>query len=159
MYWRTCQLPDPWGRWRVTTPSPIVTGAGEFGGDVLALQLNVDFSDVGIIGGTAGFTFGDVVLQNFTGDLASLNGLSVRQYLEVANHVLGGGTSSIPNPIGQLAPVTDDLTNAFMAGHPSAFAAQYLAAPSPGIVAEPTTVAMLGCGLIAILSARRRSAW
>ena len=34
--------------------NPGFTTSGEFGGDVLALQLNVDFSDAGFVTGTAG---------------------------------------------------------------------------------------------------------
>jgi hypothetical protein len=38
---------------------PSSTSSGLFGGEVLALQFNVDFSDAGLISGSAGLAFGD----------------------------------------------------------------------------------------------------
>jgi hypothetical protein len=64
---------------------------------VLALQLNVDFSDAGFLLGTSGLHFGDLVLQNLTAantgfaSLPALNGVTVRQFLADANTALGGG--------------------------------------------------------------------
>jgi hypothetical protein len=62
--------------------NPISTSSGAFGGDVMALTFNVDFSDAGLLPGTSGLRFGDLTLDNFTGTLAPLDGLTVRQFLE-----------------------------------------------------------------------------
>ncbi|HUF54925.1 MAG TPA: hypothetical protein VMR52_14340, partial [Dehalococcoidia bacterium] len=47
------------------------SSSGEFGGDVVALKLNVDFSDSGVLSGTA--AFGDLLLCNLT--TTGFNGL------------------------------------------------------------------------------------
>jgi hypothetical protein len=65
-----------------------------FGGNVLALQLDVDFSDAGVLGGTSGLAFGDLRMCNFT-TLSALNGMTVRQYLALVNTLLGGGTGRV----------------------------------------------------------------
>ena len=44
---------------------PTSTSSGGFGGEVLALRLNVDFEAAGLIGGTGG-KFADLKLCNFT---------------------------------------------------------------------------------------------
>jgi hypothetical protein len=73
------------------TLNPITTSSGAFGGEVLALQFNVDFSDAGLLPGTAGLRFGDLVLANLTGSESVLNGLTVRQFLGDMNILLSWG--------------------------------------------------------------------
>ncbi len=73
---------------------PISTAAGAFGGDVLALHLNVDFSDARVEG-TLAPPFGDLVLCN-VGTLP-LNGTTVRQFLAIVDTLLGGGSSPVPH--------------------------------------------------------------
>src|SRR5260370_10778482 len=60
--------------------NPTQTSSGAFGGDVLTLELNVDFSDAGFLLGTSGIPFGNLILPNFT-TLPNLNALTVRQFL------------------------------------------------------------------------------
>jgi hypothetical protein len=60
---------------------------GEFAGNVLALQLSVDFSDKGV---TTAF-LGEQRIR-----YGALEGTSVREILQIANQVLGGNTAALP---------------------------------------------------------------
>ena len=42
---------------------PTSSPSGSFGGDVLVLRLNVDFSDAGFLHGTSKIPFGNLVLE------------------------------------------------------------------------------------------------
>lgn len=59
--------------------NPISTGSGGLGGEVVGLKLNVDFSDAGLLPGSSGLRFGDLVLENFSIEPV-FNGLTVRQF-------------------------------------------------------------------------------
>jgi hypothetical protein len=72
--------------------NPTSSSAGAFGGDVVALQLNVDFSDTEILQGAVGMLFGGLTLCGISSP--SLSGFTVRQVLEAANTLLGGGSSA-----------------------------------------------------------------
>jgi len=63
------------------------TEAGEFASQVLALQLNVDFSNAGILPNG---------LANWVLDSGPLAGKTVAEVLALANTVLGGDTSALP---------------------------------------------------------------
>ena len=102
---------------------PLSTSAGEFGGEVTALAINVDFADAGVTAGTAPVAFGDLLLCQFTA-LPALNGLTVRQYLGVVETLLGGGSGVYS--IAQLDPVTNDLDSAFPDGMATVFAQDHL---------------------------------
>src|SRR5271170_2140472 len=56
--------------------NPSSTCSGAFGGDVLALEFNVDFSDAGFLAAASGIPFGDLVLEGFS-TLPQLDGLTV----------------------------------------------------------------------------------
>ncbi len=103
---------------------PTSSPSGAFGGDVLALQLDVDFSDAGLLPATSGQKFGDLTLCNFpavTGDdLSAANGMTVRQLLAAANTALGGGTQVLN--INELDWLASSLNSAFDNGTPSSFA-------------------------------------
>ena len=92
---------------------PTSTSSGTFGGDVLALQFDVDFSKAGFLVHSSGIPFGSLVLQNFS-TLPALNGLTVSQFLGDANTCLGGG--SCIESIGVMDTVTADLTGSFSGG-------------------------------------------
>jgi hypothetical protein len=115
--------------------NPVTTSSGAFGGDVLALEFNVDFSDAGLLPGTSGLRFGDLVLAGFS-TFPQLNGLTVRQFLGDMNTLLSGGSSIIsiselqPYPLGGAFDV-NDLNSSFSNGIPSQFAQDHLVAPSP----------------------------
>jgi len=87
-------LPDTGssGSLSTTYVNPITTSAGQFGGDVVALKINIDFSDAGVTAGSSGIRFGDLILTNWTD--TTLNGMSVRQLLDLANSVVAGQSTS-----------------------------------------------------------------
>jgi hypothetical protein len=105
---------------------PTSSSSGQFGGNVVALELDVDMSDAGVLGGTSGLRFGDLLLCEFT--TPALNGITVRQFLAIANTLLGGGSG--PLTIDDADPITFELTRAFVGGDPSTFAQQHLFAGS-----------------------------
>ncbi|MBU2447491.1 MAG: CIA30 family protein [Bacteroidetes bacterium] len=67
---------------------PSTTSAGVFAGQVVALKLNVAFSDAGVLG-VNGVKLGELVVTQGT-----LAGKTVYEVLNIANVLLGGGTSS-----------------------------------------------------------------
>jgi len=105
---------------------PTSTASGAFGGNVLALRLNVDFSAAGVLGGTGGH-FGDLKLCNFTNaqplgfscdaltqaQADALNGQAVAQVLAEANTVLGGGTETYGLTLCQLDTLVGELSRSF----------------------------------------------
>jgi hypothetical protein len=68
-----------------TNPTKIESGV--FGGQVLALQLNVDFDDKLVIGDGLSPAFGDLVFHDTD---PMFDGKTVREVLDVANLALGG---------------------------------------------------------------------
>lgn len=104
--------------------NPLTTSAGELGGQVLALQLNVDFSAT--FGNSV--ALGNLRICNF-GAVPSLNGVTVGEFLASASWLLGGGGGSIgPATATSVASL---INGAFADGTPSTFAQNILvAAPS-----------------------------
>ena len=133
---------------------PTSTSSGLLGGSVLALQLNVDFNDAGFLHGTNSALFGDLILTElaFTPEF---NGYSVRQFLEEANLILGGGPTTATYE--DVFFLVQDLGSAFNAGSPSAFAQDHLLLPAVAVVPEPATLALLALGLAGLGFARRRT--
>jgi hypothetical protein len=101
--------------------NPTSTSSGEFGGDVLALQLDVDFSDAGFTIGTSGLRFGDLTLCGLT---TPVNGMSVRDFLAVANTLLGGGSNGYD--ISDIGPLTVLVDTSFNGGAATSFAQAHL---------------------------------
>ncbi|MCU1237169.1 MAG: Ig family protein, partial [Candidatus Solibacter sp.] len=90
--------------------NPTTSNAGVFAGQVLALQLSVDFSNKGITpGGLAG-------LKLNGGPLA---GQTIAQVLALANAVLGGNTSALPTglTVSGLNEIVNSLNNNFDGGN------------------------------------------
>jgi hypothetical protein len=85
------------------------TGAGVFAGQVLALELNVDFSNKGIT---------PQGLANLKVAYGPFQGQTVAQILTLANAVLGGSTSSLPSgtTISDLNSAVDSINNNFDSG-------------------------------------------
>ena len=103
--------------------NPLSSDAGSFAGQVLALQLNKDFSDAGYIQGTQQLIFGDLIIHDFT-SVPAVNGMSVRQFLAIANTILGGGAAAFgPTTASAVASL---LNYAFENGTPSQFAQDHL---------------------------------
>lgn len=102
---------------------PSTTASGAFGGNVVALTLNVAFSDAGATPGGAGLRFGDLTLCSVD-TLPALNGQPVRDVLALANTLLGGGSGVYS--IAQVDPIAQQLNGSFGSGNPSAFAQDHL---------------------------------
>jgi len=133
--------------------NPIATASGAFGGEVLGLELNVDFSDAGLLPGSSGIRFGDLVLENFTTQPV-FNDLTVRQFLGDVNTLLGAGTTIFT--IADLDGMVGALNAAFSDGTPTAFAQAHLVAPtSTSTVPEPSSWLLLIPAVLA-LGWRRR---
>ena len=134
--------------------NPISTASGGFGGEVLGLKFNVDFSDAGLLPGASGIRFGDLVLTNFSPFLSPFNGLTVRQLLGDTNTLLGGGSSAFT--IGDLGTIVQDVNASFGNGTPTAFAQAHLVAPAPvSTVPEPSSWILLLTGAPAMGLASR----
>jgi hypothetical protein len=97
---------------------PTTSSAGVFGGDVAALKLNVDFNDAGYVTGTASVKLGDLLLCNVTP--ATLNGVTVRQFLATANSVIGA--SSTTYTAVELDTLANRIDASFAGGAASTFA-------------------------------------
>lgn len=102
--------------------NPLSGSAGSFGGQVLALELNVDFSNANVTDPG----FGNLTLCNLPA--SSLNGQTVSQVLADMNTALGGGALPAGYSIGGSDPATslntlaDDLNSSWDNSQPGGFA-------------------------------------
>jgi len=103
--------------------NPTSTSSGAFGGIVLALRLNIDLSDAGVLRSNTGLRFGDLSLCNYA-KLPSLTGMTVRNISALANTVLGGGSNGYT--IDDVAEVAGQLDMAFFNGVPNPFAQEHV---------------------------------
>jgi hypothetical protein len=103
--------------------NPTSTSSGAFGGIVLALRLNIDLSDAGVLRSNTGLRFGDLRLCNYT-RLTSLNGMTVRNLSALANTLLGGGSNGYT--IDDITEVAGQLGEAFLNGVPNPFAQDHI---------------------------------
>ena len=135
---------------------PASSASGVFGGRVLALRLNIDFSDAGLTTHPNGAAFGDLILTGLTGTEASMNGLTVRELQSDVNTLLGGGT--VPNiSIADADDVTNDVDTAFNGGPISTFGMNDLELPPSAATPLPATLPLFASALGALgLLARRR---
>ena len=123
---------------------PTSSASGVFGGEVLALRFNVDFPDAGLMLGALGVPFGDLVIHDYA-SLPQTNGLSVRQVLDQANVVLGGGVAGYNAASANI--LVGNLNASFAGGTPSPFAQGHLRMPCyPDCNGDGAlTVADFGC--------------
>ena len=79
------------------------------------IEAQHGFSAAGLLPGTSGLHFGDLVLTGMTGTDSGLNGLTVSQFLTLTNTALGGGDTGFTFPdldieLAQLNNAFDDGT-------------------------------------------------
>lgn len=97
------------------------TAAGVLAGQVLALQLSVDFTAAGVLGSNA---IGGFTLCN-TGNVA-LDGQTLSQVLAAANVALGGGALPYGLSYSGLNTLITNLNEGFDNGNTSAWAAAHI---------------------------------
>ena len=138
--------------------NPTTTSAGIFAGQVAGLKLNIDFSAAGLLPGTSGLHFGDLVLTGMTGTDSGLNGLTVSQFLSLVDTALGGGDTGFT--FTDLDIELAELNNAFDDGsQPSSFAQDHLVAPGSSVaMPEPPTLLLAALGLLAAAIFRKTRA-
>jgi hypothetical protein len=96
----------------VSATNPTQSSANVFGGQVLALELNVDFSDAGITGPGIGS------LHVKSGPL---QGNTLQQVLALANQVLGGGALPAGLTVSGLNDVVDSINQSFDGGNSTGY--------------------------------------
>jgi len=99
--------------------NPTDSAACEFASQVLALALNINFSDAGITTGTG--ILGDLTLNDPT---SPLNGKTLRQILALANIALGGGNAGVS--ISTLMPLLTSINQGFDNCQPTSWAIAHL---------------------------------
>jgi hypothetical protein len=102
---------------------PTSSASGSYGGEVAALRLNIAFGDDNLLGGTSGLHLGDLHLCAFT-DVTQLNGMTVRQFQDLANTLLGGGTGIYA--IADIFPTIANINMSFNGGPVTTFAQTHL---------------------------------
>jgi hypothetical protein len=134
------------------TANPTDTSSGIFGGEVLALQLDFAFADAGLLVGSTGIRFEDLVLRDLSRPyLQSFNGSTVRDFFTEASLILGGGTYLDPGDESGFFNLAYELDFAFDGGMPSQFAQNHLR-----VVPEPAAGALAIIAIMIVPLARRR---
>ncbi len=113
------------GRLTADLVNPTSSSAGVFGGQVLALQINVDFSARGAVGGTD-VPVGDLILKDVD---PALDGRSIAEVLSLAKTVLGGGSLPDGTSYSSLNDAVTKLNEAFDNCSPSGWAPLHLRRP------------------------------
>ena len=111
--------------------NPLTTPAGSFAGEVLALRLNIGFSDTGFLG-DSGVYFGDLRIHNVPelGPGLNLTGITIRELYNIAGSVLGGQSAAAYfTTVASLNSVTAELNRAFSYGYVSDWALAHLRLP------------------------------
>jgi hypothetical protein len=98
------------------------SSSGVFGGQVLALQINVDISAAGLPHADDQ-KIGDLKLCN-TG--TSLDGMTISQILAIANSVLGGGALPSGFTVSDLNDLITDLNESFDNCNPDGWAQEHI---------------------------------
>ena len=99
------------------------------GGDILALKLNIGFTDAGLVAGTAPLTYKNLRVCGLTAT-PTYNGMTLDQLLGELNTALGGGFAAYT--YDDLNTLASDVSVAFEGGAASLFAQGHLfSAPCP----------------------------
>jgi hypothetical protein len=125
--------------------NPLSSASGQFGGSVVALKLNIDFSDAGHTLGTLGIPYGDLVIHDYS-DFPQVNDLTIRQVLGEANICLSG---AIVCSAADFNLLLIRLNLAFDGRFSLQFAQDHLLLPSQQ-VPEPGTLVLIGIGVVAL---------
>ena len=133
---------------------PFTTISGIFGGQVAGLRLNIDFSDAGILSHPSDVAFGDLLLTGLTGNVAALDGLSLRQFQLIANDFLGDVVE--PFPIADFSATLMQINGAFEGGFHNAWGDAHLELPTITAVPEPSTGVLLSLGFAVLAAFPRR---
>jgi hypothetical protein len=96
------------------------------------------------------------MMHDLTNTGSYFNGLTVRQFLSAANSILGGEALPANLTYDEVATLTESLTLSFQGGTPTQFAQDHLATQEPTGVPEPSTVALAGMGMLAMMFMLRR---
>jgi hypothetical protein len=138
--------------------NPTTTSSGAYGGEVVALRLNVDFSAAGFLPGTSGLPFGNLYLTGFGPTLAGLNGMTVSQFLTLNETLLGGGSGIYT--IFDIDLLDDQLNTAFDPSSDLSFADAHLTVTNPDLSATPLPSALplfaTSLGALGLLGRRRK---
>jgi hypothetical protein len=133
---------------------PLTTTSGVFGGAVVALALDVDYSAAGLLAHPAGIPFGDLYLTGYNGtSLAGLDGMTVSQVLMIDELALGGGPNDFS--FDDLNLMSQQLATAFSPEVPLTYADNHLTATNPNgdvnpiVTPEPSSL-LLWVGLLAV---------
>jgi len=141
--------------------NPTSSSAGIFGGDVLALALDVDFSAAGALAHPVGSPLGSLYLTGFDGTLAGLDGLTVSQFLGIDETLLGGGSngssiSDLESVSQQIAGAFDPCTSCSVVGPDITYEDAHFTVTNPNgngnpiTTPEPSSLLLLASGLIAL---------
>ena len=98
--------------------NPTSTSSGIFGADVIALKLNVDFGDAGLLPDPSGVNFGNLRLCGLA--VTGLNNMTVRQFEALGETMLGGGTTAFS--IVDVDAVMESVDLSFSLGAATSFA-------------------------------------
>lgn len=98
--------------------NPTSSSAGVFGGQVLALQLNVSFSNANV-------TQSSLAALKLKDTGTPLDGKTVQQILDIANELLGGGTV-LGVTISMLNPIVTSLNESYDNGNQTSWAVLHL---------------------------------
>jgi hypothetical protein len=134
---------------------PTTSHSGSFGGDVVALTLDVNFSSAGFLTGSSHYSFGNLVMTGFPA-LPDLDGITVGQFLGQLDILLGGGSLPDGYTIAELDPIAIEVENSFTDGSPSTFAQTNLLPPTTAPTPEPSSLLLFGTSLLGLVPFRRK---
>jgi hypothetical protein len=128
---------------------PTSSSGGDLAQDVVALLLDVSYSDAGLLGHPIGVAFGDLVITGLIGEYAFLNGHSVRDFAETANLALAG--QSLPLSYDDLASMVYRVAGSFIV-LPD-YSLHYVSDFADAHLVYPSKLGAVTCADIALLKA------